>query len=142
MAIGMLANPEVRLQANPIYDRIEPAFSHTEELPGFLLDLPGFGSCLRVTSFSSEPYQEVKETLVAQQTLKPTVDIHTALAQTSLSSVRRESSSPPPPRDSTSPPPLGKGGIDHVFRKSKAQEAYEKHLNQLKAEQERAGFPR
>lgn len=140
MAIGMLANPEVRLQADPIYDQIEPIFQHTEELPEYLLDLPGFGSCVRVTKFSSEPYQGAQGTSAVPEMLSPTMDIRTTLAKTSLSPVRKEEPSPPPLRDSSSPPPMGKGGMENPFRATRLQNKYDLHFARLLAEQEKAGF--
>lgn len=139
MAIGTLANPEVRLLSQPVYDQFERAFSHSENLGGYLLDMPGFGHCVPVTTFSSKPYQCPQQMSPNQRALSSPVNIHTTLAQTSLGPAARESLSPA--SKSASPPSSEKAMVEDKFRKSKEQFEYEIRASRMRLEQEKARFP-
>ncbi len=138
MAIGTLANQEVRLLSNPVYDQFERAFSHSDDIGDYLLDIPGFGHCVPVTTFPSKPYQCPQDLSPTLRTLSPPMNIHTNLAQTSLSPAARESHSPA--SKSTSPPSSEKAVVEDKFRKSKEQLEYEKCAARMRQEQEKAGF--
>lgn len=138
MAIGTLTNPEVRLLSDPVYDQFERAFSHSENIGGYLLDMPGFGHCVPVTTFSSKPYQCPPQMSPTQRALSPPMNIHKTLAQTSLSPAARETHSPA--SKPTSPPSLEKAIVEDKFRKSKEQLEYEMRASRMRLEQEKAGF--
>ncbi len=138
MAIGTLANPEVRLLSEPVYDRFERAYSHSENIGGYLLDMPGFGHCVPVTTFSSKHYQCPQDMSPTHRALSPPMNIHTKLGQTSLGPATRESLSPA--SKSASPPSSQKAVVEDKFRKSREQLEYEMRASNLRLEQEKAGF--
>lgn len=137
MAIGALANPEVRLLSDPVYEQFERAYSHSEIIDDCLLDMPGFGHCVPVTTFSSKPYQPQQMPPI-QKVLSPPMNIHKTLAQTSLGPAARET--PSPASKPTSPPSLEKTIVEDRFRKSKEQLEYEMRASRMRLEQEKAGF--
>lgn len=124
MAIGALANPEIRHCANPIYDQFVPAiFSRGDFIGEELLDIPGFGEGGPVTTFPSRPYQCLGEVSPTQGPLSPDMNIHISLTRTALGPETTEH--PPLVKNSTISPSLEKGVTEDKFRKTNVQVQYE-----------------
>lgn len=56
MAMRALADEEVRLLSNSVYDQFDQTVSFDNEILGYIIDMPGFGHTVSVTAFPSKPY--------------------------------------------------------------------------------------